>query len=98
MGMFAVIVGSAFFSMAVASSSGIAASSSAATPVKLTSEAPSTPNKQPISSSAELLCEGQGWGSETEACLAAIAAENGASREVRLIASAEPLTDIPNVF
>lgn len=46
----------------------------------------------------EYACKGQAWGAESVDCLRAIAEQSGTRKQVRMIASAEPLTNTPNIF
>lgn len=51
-------------------------------------------------SDIDIACEGQTWGDEDENCLLTIARESGReqTRQIRMIASAEPDAIRPNVF
>lgn len=53
-----------------------------------------------VPTEADLACRGQAWGNEDEACLTIIARDAGRkdTRQVRMIASAEPDSNRPNVF
>lgn len=102
--MFAVIVATAFASMALVPSSGPAFASigvSSPRPAKLADE-PNTTTKadRAARSETDIVCTGQAWGAESEECLIAIARESGRHdiRAIRLVARAEPDTSAPNIF
>ena len=48
----------------------------------------------------DFACKGQAWGAESIDCLRAIAEQSGThkSRAIRMIATAAPLADTPNIF
>ena len=48
----------------------------------------------------DFACKGQTWGAESIDCLRAIAEQSGThkSRAIRMIATAAPLADTPNIF
>ena len=100
MAMFAVIAGSALFSMAMASSSGIAAGAPRTATLDIANTQPASPKSaRLVQSDAKSACEGQAWGGESAECLMAIVRESGEVRSVRLVvASADIAAVTPNVF
>lgn len=48
----------------------------------------------------DFACKGQAWGAESVDCLRAIAQQSGThkARAIRMIASAAPMTNTPNIF
>lgn len=98
--MFAVAVTAAFASMVLVPTSGPAFASVGGAPVKVTDAVRTTEKtaRLPGMSETDLACRGQSWGAETADCLLVIARENGNARPVRMIASAEPNAQTPNIF
>jgi hypothetical protein len=101
--MFAMLVSAAFVSMALMmpASSAVVAKPNGA-PAKVAgqfNETGKTP-RLPPRTDADRACQGQAWSTESEECLVAIARESGVTeaRKVRMIANAEPLKTVPNVF
>ena len=101
--MFAMLVSAAFVSMALMmpASSAVVAKPSGA-PVKIADQFRETgkTSRLPPMTDAGWACHGQAWGTESEECLVAIAQESGKmeARKIRMIANAEPLKTVPNVF
>lgn len=98
--MFSVFVFASLTSMALAPANGPAFASMGPAP-RLVEGARTTAktDRLPLSET-DIACQGQAWGSESEACLVAIAEDAGMRepRKVRLIASAEPVHTAPNIF
>ena len=100
--MFAMLVSAAFVSMALMmpASSAVVAKPSGA-PVKIADQIRETGKTSLLPmTDAGWACHGQAWGAESEECLVVIARESGKTeaRKVRMIANAEPLKTVPNVF
>jgi hypothetical protein len=101
--MFAMLVSAAFVSMALMmpASSAVVAKPSGA-PVKIADQFRETgkASRLPSMTDAGQACHGQSWGAESEECLVVIARESGKTeaRNIRMIANAEPLKTVPNVF
>lgn len=101
--MFAMLVSAAFVSMALMmpASSAVLAKPNRA-PVKIADQFPETgrTSRLPPMSDTDRACQGQAWGAESEECLVVIARESGKTeeRKIRMIANAEPLKTVPNVF
>ncbi len=101
--MFAMLVSAAFVSMALMmpASSAVVAKPSGA-PVKIADQFRETgkTSRLPPMTDAGWACHGQAWGAESEECLVVIARESGKTeaRKIRMIANAEPLKTVPNVF
>ena len=104
MGMFFVIVATAFAAMAVVPPSGSAFASLGVTAIArapLPEEGGTTAKTSRLRmSESDIACRGQAWGAESESCLAVIAKESGkgGARKIRTVASAEPETSTPNIF
>jgi hypothetical protein len=96
MGMFFVIVVTAFAAMALIPPSGSAFASLGVTAIArapLPEEGGTTAKTSRLPmSETDIACRGQAWGAESEGCLAVIAKESGKgdARKIRTIASAEP--------
>lgn len=101
--MFALLVSAAFVSMALMMpASGAVLAKPDGAPAKIAEKfggAGKTFRLAPMSET-DRLCRGQAWGSQSEACLVAIARESGkiVTSKVRMIANAEPLRTTPNMF
>jgi len=98
--MFAVAVTAAFASMVLIPTSGPAFASVGGAPMKVTDAVRTTDktSRLPGMSETDVACQGQSWGAETADCLLVIARENGNARPIRMIASAEPNAQTPNIF
>lgn len=101
MAMFAVAAAVAFAAMALVPTSGPAFAAIDGAPRKLVDTVRTTDKsgRLPLTET-ERTCQGQAWGSETLDCLLVIAKEAGRqkARTIRMIASAEPNRQAPNVF
>lgn len=101
--MFAMLVSAGFVSMALMMpASGAVVAKPSGAPVKIADqfdEAGKTSRLRPMTD-ADRACQGQAWSTESEECLVAIARESGVAeaRKIRMIANAEPLNTVPNVF
>jgi len=99
--MFAVAATAAFVSMAFIPTSGPAFAAIDGAPRKLADEVRTTEktSRLPLTET-ERACQGQAWGNESVDCLLVIAKEAGKekARTIRMIASAEPNKQAPNIF
>ncbi|MCO5080724.1 MAG: hypothetical protein M9955_03595 [Rhizobiaceae bacterium] len=99
--MFAALAGIGLGSMALIPTAGPALVSAERAPVKIAETLKNTgkgPRLQPLTDT-DVACYGQVWGSESEECLLNIARDSGRDgRSIRMIASAEPDTQRPNLF
>lgn len=100
--MFAMLVLAAFVSMAlmVPSSSTVVAKPGGG-PIKIADQFRETGKTLhlPQMTDADRACHGQAWSAESEECLVVIAREGGKTdARIRMIANAEPLKTVPNVF
>lgn len=100
MGMFAVIVTSAFMTMAFAPQSGTAFASIGTGSTLSEPAQRSGKGDRVLPSQSDMACRGQAWGAESAECLTVIAREagKGEAHKVRLIAAAEANSSAPNVF
>lgn len=100
MGMFAVLVTSAFMAMAFAPQSGTAFASIGTGSTLSEPAQRSGKGDRVLPSQSDMACRGQAWGAESQECLAMIARDAGfaETRKVRLIASADLDQSAPNVF
>ena len=100
--MFAMLVSAAFVSMALMMpASGAVLAKPSGAPVKIADQFRETGKTSRVPmSDTDRACHGQAWGAESEECLVIIARESGKTeaRKIRMIANAEPLKTIPNVF
>lgn len=101
--MFAMLVSAAFVSMALMMpASGAVPAKPNRAPVKIADQSHETgkSSRLPPMSDTDRACQGQAWGAESEECLVVIARESGKreERKIRMIANAEPLKTVPNVF
>ncbi len=99
--LFFVIVVSAFAAMILVPPSGSAFASLGGPNLATVAKATGTPNTSRLETSqADIACQGQAWGAESQGCLDVIARESGLveGHRIRLIASTEPDTHTPNVF
>lgn len=99
--MFALAAAAAFACMAFLPTSGPAFAAIDGAPHKLVEVVRTTEKSALLPlSETERTCQGQAWGSETLDCLLVIAKEAGRkkARTIRMIASAEPNRQAPNVF
>jgi hypothetical protein len=101
--MFAMLVSAAFVSMALMMpASGAVPTQPNRAPIKIADQLRETgkTSRLPSMSDADRACQGQAWSAESEECLVAIARESGVTeaRKIRMIANAEPLKTVPNVF
>ena len=100
MAMFIVLAACAFVAMAFTPTIG-PAFASLNPPANVVDGAPTTTKTARLPTpEIDFACKGQAWGAESADCLRVIAAQSGVhrARAVRMIASAAPLTDTPNVF
>jgi hypothetical protein len=97
--MFAIVVSSAFASMAFVPTAGPAFASFSA-PMKLGEDVRTTARLAHIDfKESDIACRGQAWGAESEECLQLMARDSGkGDRLVRKLANAEPMSSTPNVF
>ncbi|MEW6633905.1 MAG: hypothetical protein AB1440_23790 [Pseudomonadota bacterium] len=100
MAMFTLIGGCAVIGMVVTPAAG-PAFASIDPPANVVQGAPTTLKTARLPEpQIDFACKGQSWGSENAECLRAIAEQSGRhrARAVRMIASAAPLTNTPNIF
>jgi uncharacterized iron-regulated membrane protein len=100
MAMFLVLAACAFVGMAFTPTIG-PAFASLNPPANVVDGAPTTTKTARLPMpEIDFACKGQTWGAESAECLRVIAAQSGMhrARAVRMIASAAPLTNTPNVF
>ncbi len=98
--MFAIVVGAAFASMAFVPTAGPAFATFSA-PMKLDEDVRTTAKLARIPfKETDIVCRGQEWTNESDACMRVMADESGAdaNRKVRKLANAEPNTTAPNIF
>lgn len=98
--MFAIVVGAAFASMAFVPTAGPAFATFSA-PMKLNEDVRTTAKLARIPfKETDIVCRGQEWTNESDACMRVMADESGAdvNRKVRKLANAEPNTTAPNIF
>ena len=98
--MFAMLVSAGFVSMALmmpASSAGLPVPGA---PAKIAvAQDAGKADRLVRSSDVDQNCDGQAWGAESEACLAAIAKANGRTdKPVRMVAADDLVKTTPNVF
>jgi hypothetical protein len=101
MAMFAMLVTTAFVSMALMTPGTAifaARAHAAAKPVGQVQESGKSYRLPPVN--AGRACHGQAWGAETEQCVLAIIRDSGKNEtyRIRMIASAEPVHTTPNIF
>ena len=101
--MFATLVSVGFASMALMMpAAGAAMEELSGAPVKIADTLRDTGKTARLApmSPTDRACWGQAWGTENQECLLAIAKEAGRTemRKVRMIANAEPLRTVPNIF
>lgn len=101
--MFAMLVAVGFVSMALMMpASGAVLAKPTGAPQKIADQSRETgkTSRLPPMSDTDRACQGQAWSAESEECLVVIARESGKAetRKIRMIANAEPLTTVPNVF
>lgn len=100
--MFATLAGICLGTMALVPTAGPSLTSPDRSMVKPASFVENTgkgPRLQP-ETDTDIACQGQSWGSEDENCVLMIARQSGRDdvKQIRMIASAEPDTQRPNVF
>jgi hypothetical protein len=99
--MFAALAGICLGSMALIPTAGPALASAERAPVKMaeTIENSGKGARLVPLTETDIACYGQAWGNEDEECLLMIARDSGRdTRQIRMIASAEPDTQRPNLF
>ncbi len=98
--MFAIVAGAAFASMAFVPTAGPAFATFSA-PVKLNEDVRTTARLARVPfKETDIVCRGQEWTHESDACLRMIAGESGvdSDRKVRRLAGAAPDATVPNIF
>lgn len=100
--MFATLAGICLGTMALIPTAGpslVSPDRSMVKPAEFVENTGKGPRLQP-QTDTEIACEGQSWGNEDENCILMIARDAGRSevKQIRMIASAEPDMQRPNIF
>lgn len=100
--MFATLAGICLGTMALVPTAGpslVSPDRSMVKPAEFVENTGKGPRLQP-QTDTDIACEGQSWGNEDENCILMIARGSGRGdvKQIRMIASAEPDTQRPNIF
>lgn len=100
MTMFSILATAAFAAMLMTPTAGPAFASFSAPAIVADGATTTTKTARLPATTVDFACKGQAWGAESEDCLRVIAEQSGApaSRDVRMIASADASSDTAGVY